>query len=176
MTVEEYHKMAEAGILKEEDRVELLEGKIITMSPIGSRHAACVEKIDELLKRSLSGKAMVRTQNPVLIGNFSEPKPDVAGVKKKDNYYADQHPVADEIFLIIEVADSSLEKDRQAKLPIYAGAGIPVYWIVNLEKKELEVYQSPMGNQYFSRQTFSADEQASLPEFGFQCPVRSLLI
>ena len=119
ITVYEYHKMEESGILTEADKVELLNGQIIHMSPIGSHHAACVEKMDEYLKKLLAGKAMVRAQNPIVLDDLSEPEPDISIVKFKENYYADQHPIPSEIYLVIEVADTSLEKDREAKLPLY---------------------------------------------------------
>ena len=151
LTVEEYHKMAEAGILGENDKVELLNGQLIKMSPIGSKHAALVEKTRDLLREVLGNKAMVRARNPVILGDLSEPEPDIAIVGYKENYYADRHPKQEEIFLVIEVADSSLEKDRQAKLPIYAAAGIPEYWIVNLENRSLEVHRSPAAHTYQSK-------------------------
>ena len=165
ITVDEYHKMAEAGILKAEDKVELLNGQIIKMSPIGSKHAACVEKINELLKPLLSGKAMVRSQNPVRMGELSEPEPDIAVVKNKANYYADGHPAAADVFLIIEVADSSLEKDRESKLSVYATAKVPEYWIINIEKREIEVYQSPFKERYRSKYTFFPEDKVELPFF-----------
>ncbi len=176
ITVEEYHKMASAGILNADDRVELLYGKIIKMSPIGSKHAACVDKIDELLKRLLAGKAIVRVQNPLIMDDLSEPEPDIAVVIRKENYYADKHPSAEDVYLAIEVADFSLEKDRQIKLPIYAGARIPEFWIINLEKQELEVYQSPFKEQYRSKHTFFPGDEVSLPHFDIPLPVSSLLV
>jgi Uma2 family endonuclease len=176
LTVQEYHRMSETGILTESDRVELLNGRIIYMSPIGSKHAACVEKIGELLKQFLAGKAMVRAQNPVILDEHSEPEPDIAIVKRKDNYYADRHPVAEETFLVIEVADTSLEKDRLAKQPLYAAAQIPEYWIVNLEKNEVEVYRSPIDEQYRSRHIFLPGDEIALSEFGVSVQVDGLLV
>ena len=176
LTVEDYHKMIRAGILSQNDQVELLNGQIIKMSPIGSQHAACVEKIDELLKVLLKGKASVRAQNPVILGDLSEPEPDIAIVKRKENYYADGHPQSDEIFLIMEVADSSLEKDRQAKLPIYARAMIPEYWIIDLENQSVEVYTNPQDNLYKTKRLFLASDTIQLEIFGHSLPVKSLLI
>ena len=176
ITVEEYHKMAEAGILKPDDRVELLNGKIIKMSPIGSKHAACVDKSDEFLRKILSGIALVRAQNPVIMNDFSEPEPDIAIVKRKENYYADKHPTVGEVILVIEVADSSLEIDRQSKLPIYATGQIPEYWIINVEKREIEVYRSPFKGQYRSRDIFFPEDEIPIPEFNVSVPVKALLI
>ena len=119
---------------------------------------------------------MVRTQNPVVLGKYSEPEPDIAIVKRKENYYADAHPAPEEIFLIIEVADSSLEKDRQAKLPLYADALIPEYWIINLDQRELEVYQSPSNDKYLSKRIFLPGSEATLEPFDLSFPVDDLLI
>ena len=176
LTVEEYHKMAEAGILSEDDRVELLNGQIIKMSPIGSKHAACVEKIGKFLDRLLIEKAMVRSQNPVVIGRFSEPEPDIAIVSLRDDFYAERHPHPKDVFLIIEVADSSLETDRQAKLPIYAAAGIPEYWIVNLEERQLEVFQAPEEKTYRSKQLFYPGDSITWQAFNLTLPVEALLV
>lgn len=176
LTVKEYHQMVEAGILGEDDPIELLNGQLIHMSPVGSNHAACVEKIDELLKYLLRGKALVRSQNPITLSDLSEPEPDIAVVLKKDNYYADRHPIPGEVLLVIEVADSSLEKDRQAKLPLYAQAQIPEYWIVNLEKREIEVYQTPRQDQYRSRHIYLPEDEMSLPPFGVTIAVEALLV
>lgn len=176
LSVQEYHRMAETGVLAEEDRVELLNGRIIYMSPIGSKHAACVEKIVELLKQALAGQAMARAQNPVILDEHSELEPDVAIVKTKDNYYADRHPVADEVILVIEVADTSIEKDRLVKQPLYAAAKIPEYWIVNLEKDEVEVYRSPLDLQYRSRHIFLRGDEIALSGFGGSVPVSGLLV
>lgn len=168
--------MTAAGILTEDDRVELLNGQLIKMSPIGSKHAACVEKINELLKTILKGKAMVRSQNPVILGDFSEPEPDIAIVHHRDNYYADRHPNPADVWFIIEVADSSLEKDRQAKLPIYAAAGIPEYGIVNLEKRELEVYQFPTQNTYRQKRLYFPGDSLEMKQFGSTISVEAMLV
>lgn len=175
ISVNEYHRMADTGILTEDDRVELLNGQIVNMSPIGSKHAACVEKIDELLKTLLIGKAMVRAQNPIQLSDYSEPEPDIAIVKRREDYYASRHPVTEEILLIIEVADSSLETDQQVKLPLYAASQIPEYWIVNLEKQQVEVYQSPVTDQYRSRYLFLPDDKISVGMLGIEIRVSQLL-
>lgn len=175
LTVAEYHRLAAAGILSREDRVELLNGKVVPMSPIGSAHAACVEKISELLRLVLGEKAMVRAQNPVTLGGYSEPEPDLAVVARKENFFADRHPQAREIFLIIEVADSSIEKDRHEKLAVYAAAGIPEYWIVNLERKELEIYREPDGDQYLFMTLHTPEDEVSIARFGLTIQVKALL-
>lgn len=176
LTVKEYHQMVAAGILGEDDPIELLNGQLINRSPVGSNHAACVEKIDELLKDLLRGKAMVRSQNPITLSDLSEPEPDIAIVQKKENYYADRHPTPKEVFLVIEVADSSLEKYRQAKLPLYARAQIPEYWIVNLEKREIEVYETPLDDQYRSRHIYQPEDELTIAPFGVRIAVEALLV
>jgi len=176
LTVKEYHQMAEVGILGADDRVELLNGQLINMSPSGSKHAACVEKITEMLRHLLKGQAMVRSQNPIELDLYSEPEPDVAIVRMKENYYADRHPVSQEIFFLIEVSDSSLEKDRQVKLEIYAQAKIPEYWIVNLAKQEVEVYTKPVEGRYHIRQIYTLGDDIPVTFFNNQLSVRSLIV
>jgi Uma2 family endonuclease len=146
--VSEYYRMAEAGVLSPEDRVELIEGEVITMSPIGSRHAACVRRLDASLTRSIPHLAIVSIQSPIAIDEYSEPEPDVALLKPRDNYYSDRHPRPEDVLLVIEVAETSLEYDRLVKLPLYARAGIPEAWLVNLSKDVIEVHTEPVNGVY----------------------------
>ena len=147
-SVAEYYKMAAAGVFTEDDRVELIEGEIVEMNPIGSRHAACVGKLTELLGQLAAGKAIVWVQNPVQVSDDSEPLPDVALLKRRDDFYAQANPRPTDVLLIIEVADSSVEYDRNIKMPLYARAGIPEVWLVNLPKETVEVYNQPLGGEY----------------------------
>lgn len=142
-TVDEYHRMVEAGILSEDDGVELIEGEIITMSPIGSQHAACVKKLHALLHRQVQQRAILGAQDPVRLDEYSEPEPDIALLKRRDDYYARSHPTPEDVFLIIEVAETFAEYDRRIKLPLYARAGIPEVWLVNLPERIVEVYSEP---------------------------------
>ena len=135
--------MADAGILSEDDRVELIEGEIIEMSPIGSRHAACVRRLDALFNQRLGGAAQVSAQNPILIDDYSQPEPDVALLKSRDDFYSEAHPSARDVLLIIEVADTSVEYDRQVKAPLYARAGVVEMWLVNLNADLVEVFTRP---------------------------------
>ena len=176
LTVNEYQQMVAAGILDEDDRVELLNGQLIKMSPSGSKHAACVEKITAYLRHLLDNKTMIRSQNPIILGHYSEPEPDIAVVLRKDNYYADHHPIPGEIYFLVEVSDTSSEKDRQVKSAIYAAAQIPEYWIVNLAKQEIEVYQQPEGDQYQSKQTYSKEDEIHLSDFNLSLSVKALLV
>lgn len=146
-TVERYDAMIDAGILGENDRVELIRGEIVPKMPIGSPHAACVTRLMRLLNRVVGARAVISPQNPVRFFD-SEPEPDVTVLKPRKDDYANSKPVPDDVLLIIEVADSSLEFDRQYKLPIYAEAGIAEYWIVNLIDDVVEVYRDPAGATY----------------------------
>ena len=146
--VVEYYRMAEAGVLSPDDRVELIEGEIVKMSPIGSRHAACVRRLDAFLNRQASNLAQVSVQSPVRLNDFSEPEPNVALLKPRDDFYADSHPIPDDVLLIIEVADSSVEYDRSIKLPLYARSVIPQVLIVNMPSEVIESYAEPVNGAY----------------------------
>jgi len=139
-TVDEYYRMYEAGIFSEDDRVELIDGEIIEMSPIGSHHAACVLRLNALLNRLIGSRAFVSIQSPVRLGKRMEPEPDIALLAPRDDYYASGHPESTDVLLIMEVADTSLSYDRDLKGPRYARAGIPEYWLVDLPGEAIEVY------------------------------------
>jgi Uma2 family endonuclease len=152
-TVSEYHRMAEAGILDEDDPVELIDGQIYVMSPIGSQHAACVDRLTRLFILAFHDRASVRTQNPILLAPNSEPEPDVALLAPRDDAYAARHPRPDEVMLIVEVSGSSLEFDQTTKLPLYAQAGIPEVWIAALDEDRLHVYRQPSASGYAEHAT-----------------------
>lgn len=141
--VEEYHRMAEAGFLTEDDRVELIEGEIIRMSPIGIGHTAAVIALSQLLFAAVVGRAYVSVQNPVRLDDGNEPQPDFALLRPKPNRYRDGLPGRNDILLLVEVADSSLRYDREVKLPLYARYGIPEVWIVDLSAGVAEVHRQP---------------------------------
>ncbi|HYO64163.1 MAG TPA: Uma2 family endonuclease [Pyrinomonadaceae bacterium] len=146
--VSDYYRMAEAGMFAEGDRVELIEGEILKMSPTGSRHAACVDRLNAALSRLLGGAAIVRVQSPVHLNDFSEPLPDIALLKNRSDFYEQSHPTPDDVLLIIEVADSSVVYDRAVKVPLYARAGVPEVWLVDLVKNEVEVCSRPESGAY----------------------------
>jgi len=150
-TVDEYHRMAEAGILTEDERVELLDGWIVPMSPIGSPHAGCVNRLTRLLTGLLRDSAVVSVQNPVVLNDLWEPEPDVAVLDFRADGYSQAHPRPPDVRLIVEVADSSTEKDRRIKLPAYAEALVPEVWLVNLPAERIEVYQDPAAGRYATR-------------------------
>lgn len=151
-TVDEYHRMAEAGILTEDDRVELLDGEIVAMTPIGSRHAGCVNRLNRLFARVPGDAVLVSIQNPVILNQYWEPEPDVAVLRFRSDGYATAHPRPRDVLLLVEVADSSTQTDRQVKLAGYAAAGIPEVWIVDLTSDAIEVYREPEGEHYADRQ------------------------
>jgi Uma2 family endonuclease len=144
-TLDEYHRMAQAGILNEDDRVELIRGEIVQMTPIGNRHASCVARLTDVLLGSLRGRAVLWPQNPVIILPDSEPQPDVILLRYRDDFYRNALPGPEDVALLIEVADSSPRYDRRVKAPLYAEAGVQDYWIVDLEADAVEVYRHPSG-------------------------------
>ncbi len=147
-TIEDYHRMGRAGIFSEDDRVELIDGEIVVMTPIGSPHAGKVDRLNNILTPRLAGRATVRVQNPVLLPPDSEPQPDLALIRPRPDFYERAHPRADDVLLLIEVSDTSLEYDRTVKLPLYARAGIPEVWIVDLAGECVEVYREPQPHGY----------------------------
>lgn len=147
-TVNEYHQMAHTGILGESDRVELLEGELVEMSPIGTRHAACVKRLNNLFSQRLSQRALVSVQDPIHLGERSEPQPDLVLLKPRADFYSQSHPQPRDILLIIEVADTSVDYDRQVKIPLYAQAGIIEIWLLDLVKEFVEVYRQPVAREY----------------------------
>ena len=150
-SVEEYHRMAEVGILKPDDRVELFDGDIIRMAPMSSRHAAAVSKIAEWMQGTFTSRAAVRVQCPVRLEEYSEPQPDLVLVRPDPAHYADAHPGPADVLLLIEVAQSSLAYDRDIKIPQYARAGIGEVWLVNLELQQVEVFREPAPMGYGAR-------------------------
>lgn len=148
-TVESYHRLIETGILTTEHHVELLNGQIIEMSPAGRLHAACIDRLNELLRVALKKESIIRIQSPITLPNFqSEPEPDISILRRKANYYADGHPTTEDIFLVIEVSDSTLDKDRHFKMQLYAAAEIPEYWLINLNDQQIEQHLEPEDGNY----------------------------
>ena len=146
--VGDYYRMPEAGLFAEDDRVELIEGEIIEMSPIGSRHGGCVKRSGALLNRKAGHIAIVSVQDPIRLDDFSEPQPDIALLKPRDDFYSNAHPTAAEILLVIEVADASVDYDRNVKLSLYARAGIPEAWLIVLAKDAIEIHSQPKNGKY----------------------------
>ena len=147
-TVDDYYRMVETGILSEGDRTELIEGEIIEMIPIGSRHAGNVDRLNTLFTSSVEDDAIVRVQSPIRLDEHSEPQPDLTLLQPRDDYYASAHPTPDDILLVVEVADESLSYDRSTKIPLYARHGIPAVWLINLQENAVEVYERPDAEGY----------------------------
>ncbi len=145
-TVADYERMGEMGILNEDDRVELIAGEIVRMSPIGHRHVGCVNALTDLLADVIRREAVISVQNPIRLSDDSQPLPDIALVRRQA--FTHTVPVASEVLLVIEVADSSREYDRTTKLPRYATAGIPEAWLVDLGNEMIERYSEPRDGHY----------------------------
>ncbi len=150
LSVEDYHRMGEAGILGEDDRVELIAGEIIDMSPIGTHHASAVKRVSNRVKLQVGENAIVSTQDPVRIDRFNEPEPDISLLRPRDDFYSDAHPIPADVLLIVEVAETSLRYDRNVKIPLYASAGIPEVWLVDIAGKALWIYREPDQGAYRS--------------------------
>ncbi|MFY9221256.1 MAG: Uma2 family endonuclease [Blastocatellia bacterium] len=147
-TVEEYHQIIETGILEEDDRIELINGEILKMPPIGSHHAAYVDKLNALFSPRLVGQALVRIQSPIRLNNLSQPQPDLALLRPRDDFYWQAHPTVDDVMLVVEVAETSSEYDRTVKLPLYAQSSIDEVWLIDVSNRRLEVYRQPQEGQY----------------------------
>ena len=148
LTVEQYHRMAEAGVLARDARVELVEGVIVDMAPIGSRHAAAVKKLNALLTSAVGARAIVSVQDPIRLGDRSEPQPDLALLRPLEDFYADSPPTAADTLLVIEVSQATAAYDRQVKVPLYAQHGVPEVWIVDLDFSLVRFYRAPQGDRY----------------------------
>jgi Uma2 family endonuclease len=150
-TLEQYHQMIEAGVLAEGGRVELIDGEILEMAAIGSRHSAQVNRLNRLFSNIFKADdLLVSVQNPVELGPRSEPEPDVVLLRWQADYYESGHPQATDVYLVVEVSDSTVDYDRDVKAPLYAKSGIVEYWLVNLTTEAIEVFRHPTVNGYQS--------------------------
>ena len=147
-TVYDYHRMADAGILLEDDRVELIRGEILAMSPIGPPHNGAILRANQALGRIVGDRALVGVQGSIRLDEYDEPQPDLYLLRPKDDFYASAHAGPADIFLIIEVADSSLEYDQDIKMHLYAETRVPEYWIANVRDDFLIAYSDIQGNTY----------------------------
>ncbi|HTE19451.1 MAG TPA: Uma2 family endonuclease [Armatimonadota bacterium] len=160
-TVAEYHRIASAGVLGEDDRVELIDGQIFDRSPISPGHAYAVDCCNRVFSAGVGGDAVVRVQNPLALGDYDEPEPDVALVSPPGSRYASTHPGAADVLLLVEVAESSLAYDQSTKAALYAAAGIREVWVVNLPAGVLEVYRDASPSGYQDRQTHQRAERVT---------------
>lgn len=164
-TVDDYHRMAASGILDGDERVELLEGKIIWMSAKGTAHRSAVVRTDYLFKDALKNRAWVSSQEPIALNRFSEPEPDISIVKIDPLDYADHHPTPAEVYLIIEVADSSFKFDREIKSKSYASGGIRDYWVLDVINRQLHVFREPGEEGYHTEVILDENAVVSPLEF-----------
>jgi Uma2 family endonuclease len=150
-TVDDYYRMLHAGILTEDDRVELVDGEIREMSAIDAVHAGNVMRLSQILNRQIGDRFIISVQNPVRLNDYNEPQPDLAVLRWHDDFYDQQHPTPADVLILIEVANTSLVYDRTEKVPRYAAAGIPEVWLVDVAHRTVEQYAQPVNGQYMER-------------------------
>lgn len=160
-TVGDYHRMLQAGVLSEGDRVELIEGEIVEMSAMGDRHIRCINKLNALLVPPAAGRAMVQVQLPVRLSDISEPEPDLSLVRWQGEFTS--LPTPEELLLVIEVSDTTLRYDQQVKVPLYAAAGVPECWVVDLEHGVVQVHRRPEDGRYQSVEAVAPGGEVVVP-------------
>jgi len=164
-TVQEYHQMIAAGVFNPEERTELLEGQILQMAAKNPPHAATNLCAANVLNLALAGKALIRIQDPITLSVISEPEPDIAVVQLDQQFYRDRHPVPEDVFLLVEIADTTLSYDRLQKAPAYAQAGILEFWILDVNSYQLYRFRQPQGGKYQEEQILNEDAVVSLVAF-----------
>lgn len=164
-TVEQYEQMAKIGFLQPDERVELLRGEIINISPIGRRHAAFVCRLHQIFNDVLTKQIIIWEQNPVILDNYSEPQPDLVILKAKADFYESAKPIAEDVFLLVEISDFTLATDTNIKIPLYAKANIQEVWLVNLNEDTVEVYRHPAGDKYNNFNTYKLGDNLSILAF-----------
>ncbi len=163
--VDEYYRMAEVGILGPEDRVELIDGEIIVMSPIGNRHLGCVNGANKLFIAAFRDRAVVSVQNPLRLNDYTEPEPDVVLLKPRQDAYRRKRPYGQDALLVVEVADTTLKYDRDVKVPRYAAGGVTEVWIGDLRRNVLLVFRDPEGNNFKTCLTLKPADSISVQAF-----------
>jgi Uma2 family endonuclease len=165
-TAQDYHRMADAGIFHEDDRLELLQGGIVEMPPVGPEHASGVKRLmNSFLPLQVERKAIISVQNPIRLDEYSEPQPDLALLKPRPDFYAHEHPAPQDVFLVVEVMDSSASYDREVKIPLYARFSIPETWLLDVQQGLVEVYQAPSPEGYQQVRTRRRGERLSPQAF-----------
>lgn len=172
-TVDDYHRMGEVGILSPTDRVELIDGEIVSMTPIGPRHGASVDRTNRVLVTAVGTSAIVRVQGSVRLDLFHEPEPDIVLLRPRADFYASAHPGAADILLIIEFAESSIDYDRDIKRRVYAKAGVVEYWLVDLNEDVVHVHADP-SNALYRTVTSYRRGQSLAPRSLPSCAIRIL--
>jgi Uma2 family endonuclease len=170
-TVDEFYRMADAGIFGEDDRLELIEGEIVQMSAINQRHFSCVNRANDVFTSAFKGRAIVSVQSPLRLNNYNEPMPDIVLLKPRRDYYASERHTPKDTFLVVEVSDTTLRYERKTKLPLYAAAGISEVWIENLQEDLLLVCRDAAGKDYKTKLTLRRGESISplaFPDVAFK--------
>ena len=162
ITVEQYEQMVQAGVFPEDDRIELIEGQMINMSPIGASHSGQVKGLNRLLAKYVTEAALISIQDPIRLPQ-SEPQADLALLKPKDDFYAGGHPAASDVLLVVEVSDTTADYDLNVKIPLYGRSGIAEAWLIDLASRSIEVYRGPSRAGFREKQTYApGDELAPL--------------
>jgi Uma2 family endonuclease len=164
-TVDDYHRMAELGFLRSGERTELIAGQILLMAAKGTPHVTSLHLLGNMLEDELKGVALIRRQDPIQLDDFSEPEPDLVVVRGGVLDYADHHPIASEIYLVVEVADSTLKYDSETKDKVYAQAGILEYWVLDVKGRQLHIFREPSDDGYVSHTILRESAQTSLAAF-----------
>ena len=170
-SADQFEQLGRSGILREDERVELLEGEMIDMAPIGSRHASAVNTLSMLFARAVGESALVSTQNPLRLSDESEPQPDLMLLAPKPDRYRSALRQPQDVLLLIEVSDTTLTYDRETKLPLYAKHGVCEVWIVDLDANRLEVYRTPSADGYRRARTLAETDEVTpeaLPALSLQ--------
>lgn len=162
-TVEEFHQMAEGGVFGEDDRLELLDGEILQMTPIGKEHAACVARLSEMLWERCRASAIINVQNPLVLSEETELYPDVALLRRRSDFYREALPRPADVVLVVEVADTTVDYDRHVKVPRYARAGIPEVWVVDLRARVIDVHAGPVAGEYRDERHAQPGESLAIP-------------
>jgi Uma2 family endonuclease len=170
-TVADYRRMIASGVLTSDDRVELLDGQVIEMVPQDPPHASTTDEGSDYLKALFAGRAKVRAQLPVTLSDHSEPEPDIAVVRLDENRYRDRHPNPADIFLLIEIANATLTRDRSHKAKLYAQAEVPEYWVIDVNQRQAIIFRNPEGGIYQSEAVLTANDEITpiaVPELTVQ--------
>lgn len=170
-SVDEFYRMANSGIFDEKSRVELIEGEVVEMNPIGSSHAGNVKRLISLFTQKVRRDAIVDAQNPVQLSEHCQPQPDLALLRPRDDFYSESHPTPKDVLLLVEVADTSLAYDRDVKVPLYARYGILEYWLIDLSGGEVLAHSRPEDGRYrITERVKSGDTLVcrSLPDLSFE--------
>ena len=165
ITAVQFHAMIQAGIYTEDDKIELIDGLLFKKMSIGSPHAALVNALNFALVRRLGGQAIIAVQNPLAINEYSEPEPDISVLKPRQDFYRAAHPGPQDVLLVVEVADTSLVSDLNAKIPLYAAADVPEAWLVNLNEGSITVFIKPDGAVYQETKVFRSGDTVPVPGF-----------